>query len=248
MAEKPERLDKILVHMNVGSRSDIKKMARQGRIEVNGEVIRDTSQHFMAETAKIKVDGKAIYYTRFVYWLMNKPQGVVTATRDGRERTVCDLLSAEDALFEPFPVGRLDRDTEGLLLLTNDGELAHFLLSPRFHVAKTYYLEVKGQLDAAAITACQEGVTLDDGYRTMPSSLKILSTVETTCTAELTIHEGKYHQVKRMMEALGCEVTYLKRIAFGSLCLDADIPLGSYRPLLEAEVAALRLAVHWDDK
>src|SRR5665647_456664 len=187
MTSKSERLDKILVHMNVGSRSDIKKMARQGMIEVNGEIIRDSSLHFNAEEANIQVDGRPIKYTRFVYWLMNKPQGVITATRDGRERTVCNLLSEEDFLFEPFPIGRLDRDTEGFLLLTNDGELSHFLLSPKFHVPKTYYLEVKGILKQEMVDACRQGITLDDGYLTMPSELKILLLEETSSTAELTI-------------------------------------------------------------
>jgi len=248
MTSKSERLDKILVHMNVGSRSDIKKMARQGMIEVNGEIIRDSSLHFNAEEANIQVDGRPIKYTRFVYWLMNKPQGVITATRDGRERTVCNLLSEEDFLFEPFPIGRLDRDTEGFLLLTNDGELSHFLLSPKFHVPKTYYLEVKGILKQEMVDACLQGITLDDGYLTMPSELKILLVEETSSTAELTIHEGKYHQVKRMMEALGCEVTYLKRTSFGPLQMDANLALGAYRPLSDAEITALRKAVDQDEK
>ncbi|HZW49312.1 MAG TPA: pseudouridine synthase [Bacillota bacterium] len=248
MTSKSERLDKILVHMNVGSRSDIKKMARQGMIEVNGEIIRDSSLHFNAEEANIQVDGRPIKYTRFVYWLMNKPQGVITATRDGRERTVCNLLSEEDFLFEPFPIGRLDRDTEGFLLLTNDGELSHFLLSPKFHVPKTYYLEVKGILKQEMVDACRQGITLDDGYLTMPSELKILLVEETSSTAELTIHEGKYHQVKRMMEALGCEVTYLKRTSFGPLQMDANLALGAYRPLSDAEITALRKAVDQDEK
>jgi len=248
MSSKPERLDKILVHMNVGSRSDIKKMARQGMIEVNGEIIRDSSLHYDAEEVSIKVDGKPIKYSRFVYWLMNKPQGVITATRDGRERTVCNLLSEEDFLFEPFPIGRLDRDTEGFLLLTNDGDLSHYLLSPKFHVPKTYYLEVKGILNQASVAACKLGITLDDGYLTMPAELKLLSVEEAASTAELTIHEGKYHQVKRMMEALSCEVTYLKRISFGPLQMDANLPLGAYRPLNEAEIAALRKAVNLDEE
>lgn len=245
MASKTLRLDKILSHMNIASRSDIKKMARQGCIQVNGETIIDTSRHFDPETAVILVNQQPVRYQQYWYWMMNKPQNVVSATYDGRDRTVLDLMSREEVLFEPFPVGRLDKDTEGLLLLTNDGELAHFLLSPRFHVPKTYFLTVQGVLKAEDIEACHEGLILEDGAKTLPSVLNILSTniSENQSSAEITIHEGKYHQVKRMMEVLNCEVTYLKRIRFGPLTLDENIQLGDYRLLTEAELELLRKAV-----
>ena len=135
MASKTLRLDKILSHMKIASRNDLKKLAKRGLIQVNGEIITDTSRHFDPEAVLIEVDGQPIHFIQYHYWMMNKPQGVISATFDGRDRTVVDLMATEDAVFEPFPVGRLDKDTEGLLILTNDGELSHFLLSPRFHVS-----------------------------------------------------------------------------------------------------------------
>jgi len=245
MASKTLRLDKILSHMKIASRNDLKKLAKRGLIQVNGEIITDTSRHFDPEAVLIEVDGQPIHFIQYHYWMMNKPQGVISATFDGRDRTVVDLMATEDAIFEPFPVGRLDKDTEGLLILTNDGELSHFLLSPRFHVPKTYIMVVKGVLNDESIAACKEGLVLDDGYKTLPADLKLLAVdIETqTSKAEIVISEGKYHQVKRMMEVLQCEVTYLKRIAFGPLMLDSDLPLGSYRPLRSEEIQALRDAV-----
>jgi 16S rRNA pseudouridine516 synthase len=245
MASKTMRLDKILSHMKMATRTELKKLARKGLILVNGEVITDTSLHFDPDSVKIEVDGQEVKFALYKYWMMNKPTGVVSATYDGRDQTVLDLMAAEDAKFEPFPVGRLDKDTEGLLLLTNDGELSHFLLSPRFHVPKTYSLEVRGILSQESVIACEQGLILDDGLKTLPARLRILSVDQTTQTskAEIIIHEGKYHQVKRMMEVLQCEVTYLKRTIFGPLYLDSELTLGSYRPLREEEVQALRDAV-----
>ena len=242
MASKTLRLDKILSHMKIASRNDLKKLAKKGLIQVNGEVITDTSRHFDPEAVLIEVDGQPVQFTQYHYWMMNKPQGVISATFDGRDRTVVDLMATEDAIFEPFPVGRLDKDTEGLLILTNDGELSHFLLSPRFHVPKTYTMEVTGVLTEESVAACEEGLVLDDGLKTLPAVLRILSVdaVAQTSKAEIVIREGKYHQVKRMMEVLQCEVTYLKRVAFGPLLLDLNLPLGSYRPLRSEEIQALR--------
>lgn len=245
MASKTMRLDKILSHMKMATRSELKKLARQGLILVDGEIITDTARHFDPDLVKIEVDGQEVKFALYKYWMMNKPTGVVSATYDGRDQTVIDLMQPEDAIFEPFPVGRLDKDTEGLLLLTNDGELSHFLLSPRFHVPKTYRLEVDGILTEDSVIACEQGLILEDGLKTLPAQLRILSVdqIAKKSKAEIIIHEGKFHQVKRMMEALLCEVTYLKRIAFGPLLLDRELALGSYRPLREEEVQALREAV-----
>jgi len=245
MASKTMRLDKILSHMKMATRTELKKLARRGLILVNGEVVTDTSRHYDPDLVKIEVDGQEVKFALYKYWMMNKPAGVVSATYDGRDQTVLDLMAAEDAIFEPFPVGRLDKDTEGLLLLTNDGELSHFLLSPRFHVPKTYSMEVQGILNQESVIACEQGLILDDDMKTLPARLRILSVDQEnqTSKAEIIIHEGKYHQVKRMMEVLQCEVTYLKRIVFGPLHLDSELTLGSYRPLREEEVRALRDAV-----
>ncbi len=168
---------------------------------------------------------------------MNKPPGVISATEDKRDETVIDLLFEDVTYFKPFPVGRLDKDTEGLLLLTNDGSFNHALMSPKKHVEKTYYAEVTGVLTQEDVEAIAAGVTLEDGYQAKPGKLVILSTTETDSTLELTITEGKFHQVKRMMLALGKEVTFLKRRSIGRLELDPALALGDYRELTPAELS-----------
>ena len=169
---------------------------------------------------------------------MHKPQGIISATEDKFDRTVIDLLDPLDQHFEPFPVGRLDKDTEGLLLITNDGQLAHNLLSPKKHVPKWYYAKIDGVVTEADIEAFKQGVTLDDGYHTKPGELKILASGEQS-EIELMIQEGKFHQVKRMFEAVGKKVTYLKRLSMGSLTLDPELPIGEYRALTEEELQGL---------
>ena len=185
----------------------------------------------------------------FVYFMLNKPPGVVSATEDARERTVLDLPRPEDRVREPFPVGRLDKDTEGLLLLTNDGKLAHELLAPRKHVDKTYEANVRGAVGDDDVRAFDDGVTLDDGYVTMPAGLKVAAVDGThpegpLSSVVVTIKEGKFHQIKRMFEAVGKKVVYLRRVAMGPLKLDPQLPLGSYRELTEAEIDALRTVHH----
>ncbi|HRU41974.1 MAG TPA: 16S rRNA pseudouridine(516) synthase, partial [Candidatus Diapherotrites archaeon] len=173
-----------------------------------------------------------------IYIMMNKPQGVISATEDSRERTVIDLLSDEFKAFKPFPVGRLDKDTEGLLLLTNDGQLAHRLLSPKKHVPKTYIAKVAGRVSEEDAEAFSNGVTLEDGYRTMASRLEILVRGSISLV-EVTIYEGKFHQVKRMFQAVGKEVIFLKRISMGELKLDETLEPGEYRELNEEELRIL---------
>ncbi|MGM0524085.1 MAG: 16S rRNA pseudouridine(516) synthase, partial [Bacillota bacterium] len=175
----------------------------------------------------------------FVYFMLNKPPGVVSATEDMRDETVIDLLELADQVRSPFPVGRLDKDTEGLLLLTNDGKLAHQLLSPKKDVGKRYYATVSGNVTEADITTFKQGVILDDGYQTKPADLIILESDETS-EIELVISEGKFHQVKRMFEAVGKQVVYLKRLKMGELELDPSLELGEYRELTEEELAYLR--------
>ncbi|MDO3410885.1 pseudouridine synthase [Saccharibacillus sp. CPCC 101409] len=241
---KKLRLDKILSHMGVATRSESKKMVKQGRIKVDGKPVKDSGLQVIPEAVTIEVDGAEVRYREFVYLLLNKPQDVVSATEDRRDRTVIDLLDAEYLAFEPFPVGRLDKDTEGLLLLTNDGKLAHELLSPRKHVPKTYEAVVSGAVDDSDAEAFKRGVELDDGYRTMPAKLEIVRRYDREglphSDIRLTITEGKFHQVKRMFEAVGKKVMFLKRISMGPLRLDPELDTGSFRELTEAELRSLR--------
>lgn len=236
---KKERLDKILAHMGYGTRKELKKLIRDGVVMVNGEVVDDAGMHVDPEEDIIQVWEEQVEYRKYIYLMLNKPAGVITATYDARERTVLDLLDDAYIPFQPFPVGRLDKDTVGLLLLTNDGKLAHELMSPRKHVPKTYYALIDGNVDEKDVEAFAKGVTLDDGYVTKPAILEILSAGPIS-EIELTITEGKYHQVKRMFQAVGKRVRYLKRIAIGSLELDPYLPEGEMRELTDEELAMLR--------
>ncbi len=233
-----QRLDKVLAHVGVASRKELKAIVKAGRVAVNGIAASDVAMKVQPDVDVIEVDGEAIRYRKYIYLMMNKPQGVVSATIDTVDETVVDLLDAEDSVFDVFPVGRLDKDTEGLLLLTNDGKLAHRLLAPKRHVPKRYFARVRGDVTEADVAAFAAGVTLDDGYETLPGQLTILSSGAES-EIELTIYEGKFHQVKRMFQAVGKEVTYLKRVAMGLLALDETLPLGAYRELTDAEVDAL---------
>jgi 16S rRNA pseudouridine516 synthase len=242
--KKTQRLDKILAHLGYGTRTELKRLAKNGDIQVNGTVVKDSGMQVDPERDRITVYGKEVRYREFIYLMMNKPPGVVSATEDMRDRTVIDLLDDGYLPFEPFPVGRLDKDTEGLLLLTNDGKLAHNLLSPRKHVPKTYYAKVQGEVGGTDIEAFAEGVILDDGYKTLPAKLVILQAGDAArnrlSEIELTIREGKFHQVKRMFEAVGKKVVYLKRLSMGPLRLDERLGLGETRELTEEELEALR--------
>jgi 16S rRNA pseudouridine516 synthase len=244
MADKL-RLDKLLSNMGYGTRSEIKKAVKQGAVTVDGVRAKDPGMQIDPRAQAVEWEGERVVYRDVVYLMLNKPQGVISATEDARERTVLDLLKADDRVLNPFPVGRLDKDTEGLLLLTNDGKLAHDLLSPRKHVGKTYEAIVRGEVGETDRLAFQAGVELDDGYVTMPAELAVLhvGTVEGELPhsrIRLTIHEGKFHQVKRMFEAVGKKVTYLKRVSMGPLELDPTLALGEYRELTAEELELLR--------
>lgn len=232
------RLDKLLANMGYGSRKEVKQLLKQKEVTVDGEVVKNSAMHVDPETQIVEVYGERVHYIEFIYMMMNKPPGVISATEDVRDETVIDLLDPFVQHFEPFPVGRLDKDTEGLLLLTNDGDLAHNLLSPKKHVPKTYYAKIDGVVTEADIEAFKRGVELDDGYMTKPGELVILKSAQTS-EIELTIMEGKFHQVKRMFKSVGKTVTYLKRISMGSLKLDETLELGDYRELTEEELEAL---------
>lgn len=241
---KKLRLDKILAHMGYGSRSEIRRLVKQGIVEVGGKVVKDFGTQVDPENETITIEGERVEFREFIYLMLNKPQGVVSATEDTRDRTVLDVLEGEYVHFEPFPVGRLDKDTEGLLLLTNDGKLAHNLLSPRKHVPKTYFAEVEGAVGASDAAAFEKGVTLDDGYVTMPAKLVVLAEGDPSAgrvsKIELTIMEGKFHQVKRMFQAVGKKVVFLKRISMGPLLLDEHLSPGQFRELTEEELAQLK--------
>lgn len=233
------RLDKLLANMGYGSRKEIKKICKTGMVTVDGKPAKDSSMHVDPEAHIVEINGERVIYQEFVYLMMNKPDGVISATEDMREETVVDLLDEYFFNFEVFPVGRLDKDTEGLLVLTNDGKLAHELLSPRKHVPKRYYARVRGLVTEKDGAAFKKGVVLDDGYQTMPAELTILASGDIS-EIELVIYEGKYHQVKRMFEAVGKKVVYLKRLAMGALELDPDLEPGEYRELTEEELELLR--------
>lgn len=242
--KKTQRLDKLLSHSGFGTRSVIKQLVKRGAVYVNGKAVKDSGQQVEPAADAIIVDGETVNYREFVYVMLNKPQGVISATEDSRDRTVLDLLDDSYSHFELFPVGRLDKDTEGLLLLTNDGKLAHELLAPKKHVPKTYYADVDGLVGEEDQTAFRAGVTLDDGYVTMPAELVILKqgdpSVGVCSKIELTIMEGKFHQVKRMFESVGKKVVFLKRLRMGGLSLDEVLTPGGYRELTEEELHGLR--------
>ncbi|MFS0775630.1 16S rRNA pseudouridine(516) synthase [Neobacillus sp. 3P2-tot-E-2] len=233
------RIDKMLANLGFGSRKEVKQLLKSGAVKVDDVVVKDPKQHVDTNKQSVTLNGEVIEYKEFIYLMMNKPQGVLSATEDSSQETVIDLLELEDQVYEPFPVGRLDKDTEGLLLITNDGQLAHRLLSPKKHVPKTYFAVIDQEVTLEDIKAFAEGVTLDDGYETKPGELKILKS-GIRSDIELTITEGKFHQVKRMFEAVGKKVVYLKRISMGPLPLDETLELGEYRELTDDEVGLLR--------
>ncbi len=227
------RLDKYAAYA-AKSRKEIKKLITGGKVSVNGKIIKDAGYN-VKEDDIVLVDGVPFKYREFIYLLMNKPEGVVSATYDPRQKTVIDLLSEEDKRFEPFPVGRLDIDTTGMLILTNDGKIAHALLSPSKKVPKKYVAEVDGDITDTDIKEFEKGILLDDGYKTLPAVLKPLS----ERVAEVTISEGKFHQVKRMFAHCKKHVLNLRRVEFASLKMDESLKEGEYRHLTDEELAVL---------
>ena len=229
-----ERLDKRLADTGKWSRKEARELIRAGRVLVDGAVCRAPEEKVDAD-APVTVDGEPVGSAGPVYLMLNKPAGVVSSTDEPGERTVLDLLPEEYRHMDLFPAGRLDKDTEGLLLLTDDGPLAHRLLAPKSHVDKVYYVETDGILDETDASAVRAGVTLADGYVCLPGELELMAGKG----ARITLREGKYHQVKRMLAALGKPVVYLKRVRFGPLVLDEALPKGGWRALTEEERQAL---------
>ena len=229
------RLDKLLAHMDYGSRKEVKELIRKGYVLVNGNVIKDDDFKVDEINDENNILDSEIKYEEFIYIMLNKPEGYVSATYDFSKPIVLDLID-DYKKRNLFPVGRLDIDTHGLLLITNDGNLAHRMLSPKSHVDKKYYLKYDGKYNESFIQKFKDGITLDDGYKCMPAEFIDLGDNE----ANIIIREGKFHQVKRMMEAVGCNVTFLKRISFGNLVLDESLKEGKWRHLTNEEIESLK--------
>lgn len=241
---KTVRLDKFLADAGAGTRSEVKKLIQKGQVQVNGETARRPEQKVQPDTDQVSLLGEMLgAQEEFVYYLLHKPAGCVSATEDQREKTVMEYIPSKRKGL--FPVGRLDKDTEGLLLITDDGTLAHELLSPKKHVEKTYFAKVSGIVTEEDVRKIEQGVDIGEEKLTLPASLKILRTVDDQeegpySEIHLTICEGKFHQVKRMMEAVGKKVLYLKRISMGPLVLPEDLEKGQCRPLTKEEVISLK--------
>ena len=234
------RLDKYLADMGIGTRSAVKQMIRKGQVQVNQETAARPELKIDEQNDKVQVNGQTIGYTAFEHYMLHKPAGVVSATEDKRDKTVIDLIESRKRK-DLFPVGRLDKDTEGLLLITNDGALAHQLLAPKKHVNKVYYAKVHGWVTEDTVSQFAKGLNIgtDDAEEwTRPAKLVIVQAGDDS-EIRLTIQEGKFHQVKRMFQAVGMEVTYLKRESMGSLVLDETLKPGEYRELTTEELENL---------
>lgn len=236
------RLDKFLVESGLGSRSQVKQLLKKRQVWVNGAVVTSAKTQIDEQSDQIMVDGQKLKYEKFVYYLLNKPKQVISATTDDQHRTVLDLLDDTARQKEVFPVGRLDMDTYGLLLLTNNGPLSHAMLSPKRHVPKLYQAQVAGLMDQTDIERFAQGIELKD-FTCQPAQLKILEADETTETSrvQITLSEGKFHQVKRMVLACGKEVIDLQRLSMGPLQLDESLELGQWRRLTKEELQSLEI-------
>ena len=231
------RLDKYLADMGCGTRSEVKQAVKKGAVSVNDVPVKRPEEKVDTEADRVVFQGKTVSYLKYEYFMLNKPAGVVSATEDRTDRTVIDLIGDKQRK-DLFPVGRLDKDTEGLLLITNDGETAHRLLSPRKHVDKVYYARVKGNVTEEDVRLFAQGIDIGDEKPALPAELVILKSGEVS-EIELTVREGRFHQVKRMFAAVGKEVVYLKRLRMGTLVLDRNLKPGEYRKLTKEEMDRL---------
>ena len=232
------RLDKFISATTTLSRAEAKKIIKKG-ILINDILVKSPDYKIDEINDQVIVNGNRLFYQKYVYIMMNKPQNVISATEDAIDKTVVDLLEGKDRIYKVFPVGRLDKDTEGLMLLTNDGELAHKLISPKKDVEKKYYVEVSGELKEEHLELVKDGLVIDEGYKCKSARLEILESSKVKSIVNIYITEGKFHQVKRMMKALGTTVTYLKRLSIGTLELDKNLKLGEYRYLTDKEIKNL---------
>lgn len=239
--EERMRLDRYLSEMGKGTRSEIRQCIKKGRVRVNKATVREFGVRILPGTDMVELDGVPVLYEEYEYYMLNKPSGVVSASRDRTDLTVVGLIG-ESRRKDLFPVGRLDKDTEGLLIITNDGELAHRLLSPKRHVDKVYYARVEGTVTEAEIRRFEEGLNVDAEFTAMPAGLTVTAVKDGLSEVLLTIREGKFHQVKRMFEAVGMKVVYLKRLQMGPLELDESLAPGEYRRLTQEEQEAIGAA------
>ena len=237
------RIDKYLADAGFGSRKDVKGLLKAKQVTINGEMCVHAEEKLEPAQNVVWVQGKRVVDESFAYYMLHKPQGVVSATKDAHEKTVVNLIT-EQKRRDLFPVGRLDKDTEGLLLLTNDGKLSNDLLAPGKHVEKTYYARIKGMVTKKEVAAFAEGVDIGDELLTAPAELKIHK-AGSESEIEITITEGRYHQIKRMFEAVGMQVLYLKRLRMGPLYLDESLACGEYRKLTTEEIQSLKNREEW---
>lgn len=226
-----DRLDKILVSQNIGSRREVQKLIKDGTVCVNGVCVKLAQTKIDPKNDVVTVGGQAVSYSKYTYIMMNKPQGVLSASNDKRDKTVIDLLPEEYRRQGLFPAGRLDKDTEGLLIITNDGDFAHRMLSPKKHVEKKYIARLDGKIGEEAVKAFEKGIVFADGTQCLPAKLEVDPADESGMTGIVTICEGKFHQVKKMFACCGLKVLYLKRISIGGLQLDGKLPIGSCKLL-----------------
>ena len=233
------RVDKFLSNMGVGSRSDIKKQIKYKKVTVTGQVVKTGAFHLNPEEDNVRYNGISIKYKKYIYIMLNKPAGFVSATEDKRDQTVLDIVKGHFRTSGLNVMGRLDKDTEGLLILTDDGNLIHEVLSPKKHIPKIYYAKIEGHVTEEDVEEFAKGINVNDEYITKPGELKIISSGDIS-EIELKIFEGKYHQVKRMFLARGKKVIYLKRIRIGDVCLDENLKLGEFRELTDEEMGSLK--------
>lgn len=232
------RLDKFLSETGNGTRTEVKNLIRKGNVTINGIIVKKPELKIDENSDSVFVAGKKIEYSKYEYYMLNKPAGYVSATQDKKEHTVLELITCSNR-DDLFPVGRLDKDTEGLLIISNDGEMAHRILSPRHHVSKTYFAKVQGTVTDENVLMVQNGLDIGEGIKTRPGELEIIISDEIS-EIMLTIYEGKFHQVKRMFESMGMKVVYLKRISMGAVCLDETLRKGESRKLTDNEISELR--------
>ncbi len=245
--DRPVRLDKLLAHTGYGTRSEVKRLLKSKVVKIDGQVAKDAKVKVDLSSQVVTVFDEVVDYREFVYIMMNKPQNCLSATRDRDYRTVIDLLDESYLIYDVAPAGRLDRDTEGLVLLTNDGKLAHEIISPKKEVYKHYRAHISGELTKEAVKRLENGVEILDGsnesFMTKPAKLQLIGSMDDLTVVDIWIMEGKFHQVKRMFASVGCKVEYLKRLAIGELKLDESLPLGGYRESKDEELELLRRTV-----
>ncbi|NLN42401.1 MAG: rRNA pseudouridine synthase [Clostridiales bacterium] len=244
---KKMRLDRFLSNAGIGSRKEVKALIKGQRVLVDNSIINDPGYIIEPTKAEVMVDNQPVTYKKFHYLMLNKPAGVISATRDNLHQTVVDLLPSQYKHLDLFPVGRLDRDTEGLLIMTNDGQLAHRILSPKNKVPKIYYAVIEGKVTFEDVDVFQKGIKLNENFTTLPAQLTILKSCHRS-EVHVTVFEGKFHQVKRMFEAVGKKVVYLKRICMGNLYLDEKLAPGQIRELAKHELDLLNMAAHTSDQ